>query len=87
MAKAKSLVGLDVHAAKIVAVVLDVESGELRTFRMNGDAGEAAGFCAGLLAVEPGRRRQTCGRSPTRLCEPTPLGIKAMAAEPEPRRR
>jgi transposase len=48
MAKARSLVGLDVHAAKIVAAVLDAETGELRTFRMNGDAGEAAGFCAGL---------------------------------------
>src|ERR1700737_2512563 len=48
MAKARSLVGLDVHAAKIVAAGLDAESGELRTFGMNGDAGEAAGFCAGL---------------------------------------
>ena len=33
MAKAKTLVGLDVHATKIVAAVLDAESGELRTFR------------------------------------------------------
>lgn len=48
MAKARTLVGLDVHATKIVVAVLDAESGELRTFRMNGDAGEAAGFCAGL---------------------------------------
>jgi transposase len=48
MAKAKTLVGLDVHATKIVAAVLDGDSGELRTFRMNGDAGEAAAFCAGL---------------------------------------
>jgi transposase len=48
MAKAKTLVGLDVHAAKIVAAVLDADSGELRTFGMNGDAKEAAGFCAGL---------------------------------------
>src|SRR6202171_4960530 len=48
MAKAKTLVGLDVHATKIVAAVLDVESGELRGVRMNGDAGEAAAFCAGL---------------------------------------
>ena len=48
MAKARTLVGLGVHATKIVAAVLDAESGELRTFRMNGDAGEAAGFCAGL---------------------------------------
>ena len=48
MAKARTLVGLDVHATKTVAAVLDAETGELRTFRMNGDAGEAAGFCAGL---------------------------------------
>jgi transposase len=48
MAKARSLVGLDVHATKIVAAVLDAESGELRMFRMTGDAGEAAAFCAGL---------------------------------------
>src|SRR5881227_4024109 len=48
MAKAKTLVGLDVHAVKIVAAVLDAESGELRTFRMNGDAKEAAAFCVGL---------------------------------------
>jgi transposase len=48
MAKAKTLVGLDVHATKIVAAVLDAESGELRTFGMNGDAKEGAGFCAGL---------------------------------------
>ncbi len=30
MAKARSLVGLDVHAAKIVAAVLDAETGELQ---------------------------------------------------------
>ena len=48
MAKAKTLVGLDVHATKIVAAVLDAESGELRMFAMNGDSGEVAGFCAGL---------------------------------------
>jgi transposase len=48
MAKARTLVGLDVHATKIVAAVLDAETGELGMFRMNGDAGEAAAFCAGL---------------------------------------
>ena len=49
MAKAKTLVGLDVHATKIVAAVLDAESGELRTFRMNGVMlGTRAAFCAGL---------------------------------------
>jgi transposase len=49
MAKARTLVGLDVHAAKIVAVVLDGETGEVAHFRMSGEAAAAAGFCAGLL--------------------------------------
>ncbi len=48
MAKARSLVGLDVHAAKIVAVVLDAETGQLQHFRLSGDITEAAGLCAGL---------------------------------------
>src|SRR5215213_7346496 len=48
MAKARTLVGLDVHATKIVAAVLDVETGELRWFQIGGDAVEAAGLCAGL---------------------------------------
>jgi transposase len=39
---------LDVHATKIVAAVLDVETGELAHFRMSGDSGAAAAFCAGL---------------------------------------
>ena len=30
MAKARSLVGLDVHATKIVAAVLDAETGQLQ---------------------------------------------------------
>jgi transposase len=48
MAKARSLVGLDVHATKIVAAVLDAETGELQWFVMGGDGAGAAGFCAGL---------------------------------------
>jgi transposase len=48
MAKARTLVGLDVHASKIVAAVLDAETGELRWFRVGGDVCEAAGLCAGL---------------------------------------
>jgi transposase len=48
MAKAKTLVGLDVHATKIVAAVLDAETGQLQTFSIDGDAASAAGFCAGL---------------------------------------
>jgi transposase len=48
MAKARSLVGLDVHAAKIVAAVLDAETGQVQHFRLGGDVVEAAGLCAGL---------------------------------------
>ena len=48
MAKAKSLVGLDVHATKIVAAVLDAETGELQFFAMTADIGRTAGFCAAL---------------------------------------
>ena len=48
MAKAKTVVGLDVHATKIVAAVLDIETGELSRFAMSGEAAGAAGFCVGL---------------------------------------
>ena len=48
MAKAKTLVGLDVHATKIVAAVLDAETGQLQTFGMSGERPTAAAFCAGL---------------------------------------
>jgi len=48
MAKARTLVGLDVHATKIVAAVLDAETGQLQTFRMSGESETAAGFCAAL---------------------------------------
>ena len=48
MAKARSIVGLDVHATKIVAAVLDVDSGELQVFAMKGENAKATAFCAGL---------------------------------------
>jgi transposase len=48
MAKARTVVGLDVHAAKIVAAVLDAETGELQCFRMAAELDETARFCAGL---------------------------------------
>ena len=48
MVKAKSLVGLDVHATTVVAAVLDADTGQLQTFSMNGASTEVAGFCAGL---------------------------------------
>jgi transposase len=48
MAKARTLVGLDVHATKVVAAVLDAETGELAFFSMSADVVGVAGFCAGL---------------------------------------
>jgi hypothetical protein len=48
MVKARTLVGLDVHAAKIVAAVLDVETGEVRSFRLPGDVSDAVRLCLGL---------------------------------------
>jgi hypothetical protein len=53
MAKAKTLVGLDVHATKIVAAVLDAETGQLQTFGMSGESTTAAAFCAGLPEAGP----------------------------------
>jgi transposase len=50
MAKARSLVGLDVHATKIVAAVLDAETGQLQCFTLGGENATAAAFCAGLPA-------------------------------------
>jgi len=35
-----------VHAAKIVAAVLDGETGQLQTFAMSGENAKAARFCA-----------------------------------------
>src|SRR5580693_1137274 len=61
MAKARTLVGLDVHAAKIVAAVLDGETGELQCFRMSGESVAAAAFCAGL----PGPVRAAYEAGPT----------------------
>ena len=46
MAQARTWVGLDVHASKIVAAVLDAATGELRSFGLPGCAVEAASFCA-----------------------------------------
>ena len=61
MAKARSLVGLDVHAMKVVAAVLDVETGELAFFSMTADVARVAGFCAGL----PGPVRAAYEAGPT----------------------
>jgi transposase len=61
MAKARTFVGLDVHATKIVAAVLDAETGELEFLGLGGDVAQAAGLCAGL----PGPVRAAYEAGPT----------------------
>jgi len=46
----RSFAGLDVHAAKVVAAVVDAGSGELSFRRLSGSTSEVAGVCAALPA-------------------------------------
>ena len=48
MAKARTLVGLDVHAAKVVAAILDSETGELRFQRLGGESQPVVDLCNSL---------------------------------------
>lgn len=61
MAKARTLVGLDVHAAKVVAAMLDCETGELGFARLGGDSGPVVELCR----VLPGPVRATYEAGPT----------------------
>jgi transposase len=61
MAKARSLVGLDVHASKVVAAVLDAETGEVQFCGMEMDVDRLAAFCA----VLPGPVRAAYEAGPT----------------------
>src|SRR5215212_6292597 len=61
MAKVRSWAGLDVHAATVVAVTVDGESGELGTHRLPGVTGEVVAFCGGL----PGPTRVAYEAGPT----------------------
>ena len=54
MAKARTVVGLDVHATKIVAAVLDVETGEVQCFGMSADEGEGGGVLRRVAAAGAG---------------------------------
>ena len=55
MAKARTLVGLDVHATKVVAAVLDAETGALQFFGMKMDVRLAAGLHRKLNQMEERR--------------------------------
>ena len=48
MAQVRSWAGLDVHAEKVVAAVVDRVSGELAVRRLSGQTAEVVAFCAGL---------------------------------------
>src|ERR671937_2376242 len=61
MAKVRSWAGLDVHAAKVIAVTVDSESGELRAHRLAGETAAVVAFCAGL----PGPTRVAYEAGPT----------------------
>jgi transposase len=50
MTKVRTWVGLDVHAARVVACVVDAESGEMTVHRLGGDTSQVVAFCAGLPA-------------------------------------
>ena len=50
MTKVRTWVGLDVHAAKVVACVVDAESGEMAVHRLPGETAGVVAFCAGLSA-------------------------------------
>jgi transposase len=81
VAKARTLVGLDVHAAKIVAAVLDAETGELEVFMLGGDVEQAVGLCAGLprpvrAAYEAGPTGYTLARELARR------GVECAVAAP-----
>ena len=100
MAKARTLVGLDVHATKIVAAVLDAETGQLQTFGMGGETAKVAAFCAGLprpvrVAYEAGptglragaRARQARRRVRGRGAEQDPSGVGGSREDRSSRRR
>jgi transposase len=61
MAKVRSWAGLDVHAAKVLACVVDAESGEMTVYRLPGETVAVVAFCAGL----PGRTRVAYEAGPT----------------------
>ena len=48
MAKVRSWAGLDVHAAKVIACVVDGESGEMAVHRLPGETAAVVAFCGGL---------------------------------------
>jgi transposase len=61
VAQVRSWVGLDVHARKVVAAVVDRETGELAVRWLSGETAEVVAFCGGL----PGPVRVAYEAGPT----------------------
>ena len=61
MTKVRTWEGVDVHAAKVVACVVDAESGEMTVHRLPGLTSEVVAFCAAL----PGPVRAAYEAGPT----------------------
>jgi transposase len=81
MTQVRSWAGLDVHAAKTVAVSVDRESGEMRSRRLSGKTSEVVEFCAGL----PGPTRVAYEAGPTGFTLAralTDAGIECVIAAP-----
>ncbi len=81
MAQVRTFVGLDVHAAKVVAVTVDRESGEMRSRRLSGRTSAVVEFCAGL----PGSTRVAYEAGPTGFTLARALadaGIECVVAVP-----
>jgi transposase len=81
MPKARTLVGLDVHAAKIVAAMLDSETGELRFQRLGGESTPVVNLCRALPA--PVRATYEAGPTGYGLARGlTEAGIECLVAAP-----
>ena len=81
MTQVRSWAGLDVHAAKVLAVTVDGQSGELRSRRLSGRTSEVVEFCAGL----PGPTRVAYEAGPTGFTLARALadvGIECVIAAP-----
>ena len=81
MAKARTLVGLDVHASKVVAAMLDSETGELRFSRLPGETDRTLALCAEL--EPPLRVAYEAGPTGFGLARAlTAVGIECVVAAP-----
>src|SRR5436309_10364930 len=81
MTKVRTWAGLDVHAAKVVACVVDAQSGEMTVHRLPRTTAELVGFCAGW----PGPTRVAYEAGPTgfgRARALTAAGIGCVIAAP-----